>query len=102
MRRFAVLLEEALTKHPLDRTVSGWGGLQVPEDNYHQKVLGSLIHVMQDAYQVSEKSFGRIDEIIADAQRLTRDHDDTVRESELNGVRPALCAELIFQMSGQS
>lgn len=102
MRKFVVLLEDALAKHPLDRTISGWGGLQVPENNYHQKVLGSLIDVMQDAHQVSEKSFSRMDEIIADAQRLVRDHDDTVRESELNGVRPAFCAELIFQMSGQS
>ena len=53
--------------HPLDEKEPGFAGLQVPVNNYHQRVKGALTGIIMEAEGISEKNFSGVDDAIITA-----------------------------------
>lgn len=89
--------------HPLDRTgESSWGGLKIPENNYHRQVLGALWGIIEESKGVSEKDFTGQDEIKAKCDEVIRspEAEEIVQRFATQGSRPQFCAECIYDRMG--
>ena len=85
--------------HPLDRkNEEQWLGMDIPEDNYHRRVMGALHHIIESERGVSEKDFGGQDAIIAECDRVVRTSaaDEIIQRFSAGNYRPTYCAECIF------
>ena len=90
-------MEKKASVHPLDRTEEGaWGGLALPEQNFHRKVFGALWCILERAHKISEKDFTRQDWIKAECDRVVRSPEAEEIIQRLEGRRPEYCAEIIF------
>ena len=88
------------TAHPLDRKDAGWGGLEMPEDNYHRRVLGALHGILESIRGISEKSFTAQDSLTSECDQIVRrpEIEKVIQRFSTDGKRPEFCAECIYGM----
>ena len=84
--------------HPLDRTDPAWGGLSMPEENYHRRVMGALHGILESEQGISEKDFSRQDELRSETDAVVRDPavEEVIQRFIADGCRPQYCAECIY------
>ena len=84
--------------HPLDQKAEGWGGMSMPEQNYHRQVMGALHGILESVHGVSEKDFSNQDCLLAETDAVVRhpDVEDIIQRFIADGCRPQYCAESIY------
>jgi len=71
---------------------------QLLRRHYHRRVHNALLNIVQSARSISEKDFRRVDDIMAECDRVCRtaDAERIIAECAARGKRPELCAERVF------
>ena len=91
--------------HPLDRRRPSpdFPDIEVDEGNYHQDVRRAVTNILENVGHVSEKDFAGVDRIMAEADSICRRkvHVQVIEQCEMDGKRPTLCAEIIYDKMGR-
>ena len=90
------IITEAL--HPLDVKEKSNFGFEIPENNYHRKVMNSLHDIFENTEHISEKDFSKQDSLIDRCQNIIRNPkvENIIQRFKDKNLRPSYCAEYIF------
>jgi len=94
---YKILNESLNNNHPLDNRVQG-SFCEMPENNYHRKVMSSLHNILEETKGISEKDFSGQEELVRLSEGIVRDPnvDLIIQRFENDNLRPSYCAECIY------